>query len=224
VGRPRGRPAAYSRRGCRGIAGRRSCRPNCWRTWNRPRVALPAAQPGPAAGKVHRRPIVGRGGGSPEAGKAGRMAKGPRKVRSVGVGISGDDGEHRRTDLGRGVVVGRAAGTDDPNQTAPVRATTTVVCSLTCSTSCPIRRSLMVAWDRVQGNHEALRALGIPTAADRVVQAALKLVLEPIFEATFTRGPTGSARSVGPRTRSLDPHAGVQRLRVGVGRRHHGLF
>jgi RNA-directed DNA polymerase len=30
-----------------------------------------------------------------------------------------------------------------------------------------------------------LRALGIPTAADRVVQAALKLVLEPIFEADF---------------------------------------
>ena len=30
-----------------------------------------------------------------------------------------------------------------------------------------------------------LRALGIPTVADRVVQAALKLVLEPIFEADF---------------------------------------
>jgi RNA-directed DNA polymerase len=29
------------------------------------------------------------------------------------------------------------------------------------------------------------RHLGIPTAADRVVQAALKLVLEPIFEADF---------------------------------------
>ena len=27
-----------------------------------------------------------------------------------------------------------------------------------------------------------LRRLGIPTVADRVVQAALKLVLEPIFE------------------------------------------
>ena len=30
-----------------------------------------------------------------------------------------------------------------------------------------------------------LRKLGIPTVTDRVVQAALKLVLEPIFEATF---------------------------------------
>ncbi len=29
------------------------------------------------------------------------------------------------------------------------------------------------------------RRLGIPTVADRVVQAALKLVLEPIFEADF---------------------------------------
>ena len=29
------------------------------------------------------------------------------------------------------------------------------------------------------------RKLGIPTVADRVVQAALKLVLEPIFEADF---------------------------------------
>src|SRR5512134_2869817 len=30
-----------------------------------------------------------------------------------------------------------------------------------------------------------VRSLGIPTTADRVVQAALKLVLEPIFEADF---------------------------------------
>ena len=30
-----------------------------------------------------------------------------------------------------------------------------------------------------------LRYLGIPTVRDRVVQAALKLVLEPIFEADF---------------------------------------
>ena len=30
-----------------------------------------------------------------------------------------------------------------------------------------------------------LRKIGIPTLADRVVQASLKLVLEPIFEADF---------------------------------------
>ncbi|MFF9646191.1 hypothetical protein [Kitasatospora aureofaciens] len=30
-----------------------------------------------------------------------------------------------------------------------------------------------------------LRRLGIPTVADRVIQASLKLVLEPVFEADF---------------------------------------
>jgi RNA-directed DNA polymerase len=35
------------------------------------------------------------------------------------------------------------------------------------------------------GGSGKVRSLGIPTIADRVVQAALKLVLEPIFEADF---------------------------------------
>src|SRR5437588_10743863 len=35
------------------------------------------------------------------------------------------------------------------------------------------------------GGSGKVRKLGIPTIADRVVQAALKLVLEPIFEADF---------------------------------------
>ncbi len=35
------------------------------------------------------------------------------------------------------------------------------------------------------GGSGKVRRLGIPTVADRVVQAALKLVLEPIFEADF---------------------------------------
>src|SRR3954447_15164293 len=35
------------------------------------------------------------------------------------------------------------------------------------------------------GGSGRVRRLGIPTVADRVVQAALKLVLEPIFEADF---------------------------------------
>ena len=47
-----------------------------------------------------------------------------------------------------------------------------------------------------------VRRLGIPTVADRVVQAALKLVLEPIFEADFEPSPTGSARSGEHTTRS----------------------
>lgn len=36
-----------------------------------------------------------------------------------------------------------------------------------------------------KGNSDKLRRLGIPTVADRVVQASLKAVLEPIFEADF---------------------------------------
>jgi hypothetical protein len=47
-----------------------------------------------------------------------------------------------------------------------------------------------------------LRRLGIATARDRTVQAALKLVLEPISRRTSTRAPTGSARSAGRKTRS----------------------
>jgi RNA-directed DNA polymerase len=47
-----------------------------------------------------------------------------------------------------------------------------------------------------------LRYLGIPTVRDRVVQAALKLVLEPIFEVDFSRAPTGFGRDAERRTRS----------------------
>jgi hypothetical protein len=41
-----------------------------------------------------------------------------------------------------------------------------------------------------------VRRLGIPTAADRVVQASLKLVLEPIFEADFHPCSYGIVRCV----------------------------
>ena len=50
-----------------------------------------------------------------------------------------------------------------------------------------------------------VRSLGIPTVADRVVQASLKLVLEPIFEADFKPCSYGF-RNAGHRTRSLTFH------------------
>jgi len=37
--------------------------------------------------------------------------------------------------------------------------------------------------------------LGIPAIRDRVVQGALKLILEPIFEADFQEGSYGTVRS-----------------------------
>jgi group II intron reverse transcriptase/maturase len=45
---------------------------------------------------------------------------------------------------------------------------------------------LQVAWEQVRRN----RALGIPTVRDRVVQAAAKLLLEPLFEADFEGTPS----------------------------------
>lgn len=45
------------------------------------------------------------------------------------------------------------------------------------------------------------RPLGIPTVKDRIVQAALKMVIEPIFEVQFREGsygfrPGGAARTL----------------------------
>ncbi len=51
-----------------------------------------------------------------------------------------------------------------------------------------------------------LRSLGIPTIADRVVQAALKLVLEPIFEADFMPVSYGFR----PKRRAHDAIAEIQ--------------
>jgi hypothetical protein len=52
------------------------------------------------------------------------------------------------------------------------------------------------------GGSGKLRKLGIPRIADRVVQAALKLVLEPIFEADFLPCSYGFRPGGAPRTRS----------------------
>ena len=53
-----------------------------------------------------------------------------------------------------------------------------------------------------------LRRLGIPTAADRVVQGALKLVLEPIFEADFKPCSYGFR----PKRRAQDAIAEIHRF------------
>ena len=55
------------------------------------------------------------------------------------------------------------------------------------------------------GGSGKLRSLGIPTIADRVVQAALKLVLEPIFEADFVPVSFGFR----PRRRAQDAIAEI---------------
>ena len=70
-----------------------------------------------------------------------------------------------------------------------------------------------------------LRKLGIATLADRVVQASLKLVLEPIFEADFQPCSYGFR----PGRRAQDAIAEIQLLRnqglhMGAGGRHQGVL
>ncbi|MGV9679099.1 group II intron reverse transcriptase/maturase [Nocardia sp. NPDC003482] len=60
------------------------------------------------------------------------------------------------------------------------------------------------------GNPSKKRRLGIPTTADRVVQAALKLVLEPIFEAGFQPYSYGFR----PRRRAHDAIAEIHNFGV----------
>jgi RNA-directed DNA polymerase len=57
-----------------------------------------------------------------------------------------------------------------------------------------------------------LRKLGIPTVADRVVQAALKLVLEPVFEADFAPVSYGFR----PNRRAQDAIAEIHYLASGT--------
>ena len=59
-----------------------------------------------------------------------------------------------------------------------------------------------------KGNSGKFRKLGIPTIADRVVQASLKLVLEPIFEADFKPCSYGFR----PNRRAHDAIAEIHRL------------
>jgi RNA-directed DNA polymerase len=70
-------------------------------------------------------------------------------------------------------------------------------------TPLPVRERLIPK----PGGSGKVRKLGIPTIADRVVQAALKLVLEPIFEADFLPVSYGFR----PRRRAHDAVAEIQR-------------
>jgi RNA-directed DNA polymerase len=64
-----------------------------------------------------------------------------------------------------------------------------------------------------------VRTLGIPTTADRVVQASLKLVLEPIFEADFKPCSYGFR----PRRRAQDAIAEIHHL-TSPNRNYHWVF
>ena len=74
------------------------------------------------------------------------------------------------------------------------------------------------------GQPGVTRPLGIPCVADRVVMTAAKFVLEPIFEADFSRSVSGSARSVPPTRRWK--RSGWRQPGSGLGarRRHQSVF
>jgi RNA-directed DNA polymerase len=67
-----------------------------------------------------------------------------------------------------------------------------------------------------KGNTGKFRKLGIPTIADRVVQASLKLVLEPIFEADFKPCSYGFR----PNRRAHDAIAEIHHLASGTRNYH----
>ena len=70
-----------------------------------------------------------------------------------------------------------------------------------------------------------LRELGIPTVRDRVAQMALKLVLEPIFEADFLPVSYGfRPEAARPRRDRRDPPLTSRCYRVGARGGHHGLL
>jgi RNA-directed DNA polymerase len=70
---------------------------------------------------------------------------------------------------------------------------------------CQWERLPLPAWVGIPKEGGNVRQLSIPSIRDRVVQGALKLILEPIFEADFQSG------SYGYRPRQSE-HAAVQRV------------
>ena len=86
----------------------------------------------------------------------------------------------------RGNRGGRSAGVDGRTVRAIVeRGEDAFLADLRADLKARTFRPLPVRERMIPKARGKLRALGIPTVRDRVVQAALKLVLEPIFEADF---------------------------------------
>ena len=83
-------------------------------------------------------------------------------------------------------------------------------CSASCERTLKARRFVpqRVREKTIPKARGKVRALGIPTTADRIVQAALKLVLEPIFEADFKPCSYGFR----PRRRAQDAIAEIHYL------------
>ena len=79
----------------------------------------------------------------------------------------------------------RSAGVDGVQPRAINKARETFLLALREELKAQTFRPLPVRERMIPKANGKLRRLGIPTARDRVVQASLKLVLEPIFEADF---------------------------------------
>jgi hypothetical protein len=78
-------------------------------------------------------------------------------------------------------------------------------------TPLPVRERLIPK----PGKRGQFRRLGIPAAMDRLVQASLVLVWEPIFEADFSRSATAFAQGVGARTPSPRSTTSAPRVTTG---------
>ena len=79
----------------------------------------------------------------------------------------------------------RSAGVDGVKPRSIVFGAETLLTELRAELKARTFRPLPVRERMIPKAHGKLRMLGIATARDRVVQASLKLVLEPIFEADF---------------------------------------
>lgn len=105
---------------------------------------------------------------------------------------------------------GRTAGIDGVTPHSIPKASTVLLSELQRSLKdrsfrpYPVRETLIPK----PGNPLRKRRLGIPTVADRIVQASLKLVLEPIFEADFQPCSYGFR----PRRRAQDAVAEIHHL------------